>query len=54
MDFASVLASPVEYHPLATDAATGASTDLYPFVSDPAELRLALRASAAMPPATAV
>ena len=49
MDFASVLASPVEYHPLATDAATGASTDLYPFVSDPAELRLALRASAAMP-----
>jgi predicted patatin/cPLA2 family phospholipase len=49
MDFASVLASPVEYHPLATDAASGASTDLYPFVGDPAELRLALRASAALP-----
>ena len=49
MDFASVLASPVEYHPLATDAATGASTDLRPFVGDPAELRLALRASAALP-----
>jgi len=49
MDFASVLASPVEYHPLATDVATGSSTDLRPFVSDPAELRLALRASAAMP-----
>ncbi len=49
MDFASVLAHPVEYHPLATDAATGASTDLYPHVGDPAELRLALRASAALP-----
>jgi predicted patatin/cPLA2 family phospholipase len=49
MDFASVLASPVEYHPLATDAATGASTDLHPHLGDPTELRLALRASAAMP-----
>jgi predicted patatin/cPLA2 family phospholipase len=49
MDFASVLANPVEYHPLATDAATGTSTDLRPFVTDPAELRLALRASAALP-----
>ena len=49
MDFASVLASPVEYHPLATDAATGTSTDLRPFVGSPAELRLALRASAALP-----
>ena len=49
MDFASVLASPVEYHPLATRADTGTSTDLRPFVNDPAELRLALRASAAMP-----
>jgi predicted patatin/cPLA2 family phospholipase len=49
MDFAAVLASPVELHPLATDAATGQSTDLRPFIADPAELRLALRASAAMP-----
>jgi predicted acylesterase/phospholipase RssA len=49
MDFASVLASPVEYHPLATDVVTGSSTDLHPFVGNPAELRLALRASAAMP-----
>jgi predicted patatin/cPLA2 family phospholipase len=49
MDFASVLAHPVEYHPLATDAATGQSTDLRPFVTNPAELRLALRASAALP-----
>ena len=49
MDFAAVLANPVELHPLATDAATGQSTDLRPFVATPAELRLALRASAAMP-----
>jgi predicted acylesterase/phospholipase RssA len=49
MDFASVLASPVEYHPLATDAATGASTDLRPLIGDPAGLRLALRASASLP-----
>ena len=49
MDFAAVLASPVELHPLATDADTGRSTDLRPFIGNPAELRLALRASAAMP-----
>ena len=49
MDFAAVLASPVEFHPLATDAATGQSTDLYPFIGNQAELRLALRASAALP-----
>jgi predicted patatin/cPLA2 family phospholipase len=44
-----VLASAVEYHPLATDAVTGASTDLRPLIGDPAELRLALRASASLP-----
>jgi predicted patatin/cPLA2 family phospholipase len=49
MDFAAVLASPVEFHPLATDAATGQSADLCPLVGGPAELRLALRASAALP-----
>ena len=49
MDFESVLASAVEYHPLATDAVTGASTDLRPLIGDPAELRLALRASASLP-----
>jgi predicted acylesterase/phospholipase RssA len=49
MDFDSILASPIEFHPLATDAATGASTDLRALISDPAELRLALRASAALP-----
>ena len=49
MDFAAVLANPIELHPLATDAATGQSTDLRPFITNPGELRLALRASAAMP-----
>ena len=49
MDFAAVLASPIEFHPLATDAATGQSTDLRPLIGSPAELRLALRASAALP-----
>ncbi|MET7974708.1 patatin-like phospholipase family protein [Streptomyces mirabilis] len=49
MDFASILAGDIEYHPLATDAATGESTDLRPFIGDAAELRLALRASAALP-----
>ncbi|MFF3444240.1 patatin family protein [Streptosporangium sp. NPDC002721] len=49
MDFDAVLANPVEYHPLATDVRTGLSTDLRPHLSGPAELRLALRASAALP-----
>ena len=49
MDFASILASPIEYHPLATDAATGESTDLRPLITDAVELRLALRASASLP-----
>ncbi|HTU73493.1 MAG TPA: patatin-like phospholipase family protein [Trebonia sp.] len=49
MDFASVLASAVEWHPLGTDAVTGAATDLRPLVANPAEVRLALRASAGLP-----
>jgi predicted patatin/cPLA2 family phospholipase len=49
MDFDSVLVSPVEYHPLGTDAETGESTDLRPLIADPVELRLALRASASLP-----
>jgi predicted acylesterase/phospholipase RssA len=49
MDFDSVLASQVEYHPLGTDAESGESTDLRPLIADPAELRLALRASASLP-----
>jgi predicted patatin/cPLA2 family phospholipase len=49
MDFASILASPIEYHPLGTDAETGESTDLRPLITSPVELRLALRASASLP-----
>ncbi len=49
MDFDSVLASPIEYHPLGTDAETGESTDLRPMIAGPVELRLALRASASLP-----
>lgn len=49
LDYASVLASPVEFHPLATDAVTGQSTDLRPLISGAADLRLAIRASAALP-----
>lgn len=49
MDFDSVLASEVEYHPLGTDAETGESTDLRPLIATPAELRLALRATASLP-----
>jgi predicted patatin/cPLA2 family phospholipase len=49
MDFESVLASAVPLHPLATDASTGAASDLRPLLSDPARLRLALRASASLP-----
>jgi predicted patatin/cPLA2 family phospholipase len=49
LDFGSVLDSPVPLHPLATDVITGASTDLRPLIHTTADLRLALRASAAMP-----
>ncbi|MBB5782682.1 patatin-like phospholipase family protein [Nonomuraea jabiensis] len=49
MDFDAVLTNPIEYHPLATDVQTGRSTDLRPHLTGPAELRLALRASAALP-----
>ena len=49
MDFDSVLANEIEYHPLGTDAETGESTDLRPLINTPAELRLALRASASLP-----
>jgi predicted patatin/cPLA2 family phospholipase len=49
LDYASVLASPVEFHPMGTDAVTGLSTDLRPLIHDTAGLRLAMRASAALP-----
>lgn len=49
LDFASVLANPIELHPLATDVATGEVVDLHADIADEAALRLAIRASAALP-----
>ncbi|MFJ5881273.1 patatin family protein [Kitasatospora cineracea] len=49
MDFDAILANPTTLHPLATHTGTGAATDLHPLLTDPARLRLALRASAALP-----
>jgi predicted patatin/cPLA2 family phospholipase len=39
----------VRLHPVGTDAATGAATDLAPFIEDARTLKLALRASTALP-----
>jgi len=49
MDFASIVASPIRWHPLATDADTGEAVDLHPYVREPADVQLAIRASAAIP-----
>jgi predicted patatin/cPLA2 family phospholipase len=49
MDFGSVLASPLPLHVLATDAATGESVDLRPYLTSAPNLRRALRASCALP-----
>ncbi|SDX18954.1 Predicted phospholipase, patatin/cPLA2 family [Amycolatopsis xylanica] len=49
MDFPAILANPVEFHPLATDADTGESTDLHPFVVDVDTVKLALAATSCMP-----
>jgi predicted patatin/cPLA2 family phospholipase len=49
MDFASIVVSPIRWHPLATDAHTGESIDLHPYVREPSDVQLAIRASAAMP-----
>ncbi|WP_370945441.1 patatin family protein [Amycolatopsis sp. cg5] len=49
MDFPAILANPVEFHPLATDADTGASTDLHPFIVDIDTVKLALAATSCMP-----
>jgi predicted patatin/cPLA2 family phospholipase len=49
MGFEEILASPVEFHPLATDAESGRSVDLRPTIRDQASLQAALRASTAMP-----
>ncbi len=49
MPFERVLGSPVGLHPIATDAQTGESADLAPYVTDRRTLKLALRASTALP-----
>ncbi|MFJ4679806.1 MULTISPECIES: patatin family protein [unclassified Kitasatospora] len=49
MDFDAILANPTTLHPIATHTGTGVATDLHPLLTDPARLRLALRASAALP-----
>jgi predicted patatin/cPLA2 family phospholipase len=49
MDFGSVLDSPLRLHPLATDVETGVSVDLRPCLTSARDLRLALRASCAIP-----
>ncbi len=49
MDFPAILANPVTFHPLATDAGTGESTDLHPFLADVDAVKLALAATSCMP-----
>ncbi|MDT8910179.1 patatin family protein [Amycolatopsis sp. PS_44_ISF1] len=49
MDFPAILANPVGFHPLATDADTGESTDLHPFIDDVDAIKTALAASSCMP-----
>ncbi|MFJ6087879.1 patatin family protein [Streptomyces sp. NPDC092369] len=49
MGFQEILHSPVEFHPIATDALTGQAVDLHEQISDQASLQAALRASTAMP-----
>lgn len=49
MGFDEILRGPIEYHPMATDAATGASVDLHPFIHDRSTLQAAFRATTAMP-----
>ena len=49
MGFQENLDSPIEFHPLATDALTGESTDLRSRIHDQASLQAALRATTAMP-----
>nr|WP_246326384.1 patatin-like phospholipase family protein [Actinomycetospora corticicola] len=49
LDWSAVRSSEVPLHPMATDADTGASVDLLPFVHDDASLRAAVRASTHLP-----
>jgi predicted patatin/cPLA2 family phospholipase len=47
--FDAVLGARPELHPIATDVTTGEAVDLHGEIADPRTLRLALRASAALP-----
>src|SRR3954454_16825615 len=47
--FDAVLAGSTELHPIATAVETGEAVDLHRDIADPRSLRLALRASAALP-----
>jgi predicted patatin/cPLA2 family phospholipase len=49
MDFPAILANPVTYHPLATDADTGDSVDLRPYIHQVEDLQKALRATTCLP-----
>lgn len=49
MGFDEVLASKVEYHPIATDADTGQSVDLAPYIQDLDSLKKAMKATARIP-----
>ncbi|WP_330178862.1 patatin family protein [Nocardia sp. NBC_01503] len=49
MDFPAILANPVTFHPIATDADTGAAVDLHDELSDSASVQAALRASTCLP-----
>ncbi len=49
MDFDAILANPIGFHPMATDARTGRSADLAAHVTDRRSLQTSLRASACMP-----
>lgn len=49
MGFDEILASDIEYHPIATDADTGASTDLRPMIHDRDSLKRAMKATTRVP-----
>ncbi|WP_377325221.1 patatin family protein [Pimelobacter simplex] len=49
MDFDAIVANPIGFHPIATDAATGTAVDLAPYVTDRLSAQTALRASSCIP-----
>lgn len=49
MDFEAILANPITFHPIATDAQTGQAVDLAPYLTDRRSLQTALRATACLP-----